>query len=299
MADYGRFLDPRTLARISRLEIRARFIVEGFIAGLHRSPYRGFSVEFAEHREYVPGDDVRHVDWKVFGRTDRFYVKQYEEETNLRATILLDTSESMQYGAGPLSKLGYAQTIAAALAFLILRQQDAAGLITFDSEIRRIVPPSSSQSHLAAVVEALEDAKPTRRTDLAGVLRAVAAQIRWKGLLILISDMFDDLDRIRAGLSELRHHRHDVLLFHVLDGDEISFPFERMTLFEGLEALPDALADPRALRAAYLEELLAFNESLRRVARQSRIDYALMDTRQPLDVPLSSFLASRAGRLRR
>ncbi|MBN1417697.1 MAG: DUF58 domain-containing protein [Planctomycetes bacterium] len=299
MADYGKFLDPRTLARISRLEIRARFVVEGFIAGLHRSPYRGFSVEFAEHREYAPGDDVRHVDWKVFGRTDRFYVKQYEEETNLRATILLDTSESMQYGAGPLPKLGYGQTIAAAIAFLILRQQDAAGLITFDSEIRRIVPPSSSQSHLAAIVEALEDVRPARRTDLAAVLRAVAAQIRWKGLLILISDMFDHLDRIRAGLSELRHHRHDVLLFHVLDGDELSFPFERMTLFEGLEEMPDALVDPRALRDAYLEELLAFNDGLRRVARQSRIDYALMDTRQPLDVPLSAFLASRAGRLRR
>ncbi len=297
--DLRQYLDPKVLAKLGRLELKARLIVEGFISGLHKSPYHGFSVEFAEHREYVPGDDTRHVDWKVFGRTDRFYIKQYEEETNLRSYILLDGSESMRYGAEETTKYRYGSYIAAALAHLILRQQDAVSLAVFDEDVRSFVPPSSSVNHLRNIVLELDRQETARKTDLGAILKSFADRIKRKGLIVIISDMFDSLEHIDRGLKHLRHKRHEVVLFHVLDHDELTFPFQRMTLFEGLEGFADLLADPRSLRKAYLEEIGRFQESLKKICRRSRVDYVLLDTSRRLDAALTAYLAARGGRSRR
>jgi len=295
-----RYLDPKVLAKLGRLELKAQMIVEGYISGLHRSPYHGFSVEFAEHREYVPGDDTRHVDWKVFGRTDRFYIKQYEEETNLKSYILLDGSESMRYsGEGGVSKYQYGTYVAASLSHLMLKQQDSVGLAIFDESLRSYVPPSSSQNHIHNIIQELDRQETARKTDVGLILRSFADRVKRKGLIIIISDMFDTLEHIQRGLKHLRHKRHDVILFHVLDHDELSFPFQRMTLFEGLEGLPEVLADPRALRAAYLEEIGKFQEELKKICRRGRIDYVLLDTSRRLDAVLTAYLAARSGRRRR
>ncbi|MHC4599068.1 MAG: DUF58 domain-containing protein [Planctomycetota bacterium] len=299
MNDYLKYLDPRTLNKIGRLELKARLIVEGFISGLHKSPYHGFSVEFAEHREYVPGDEIKHIDWKVFGRTDRFYVKQYEEETNLAATILLDTSESMAYTSPDVgvSKLEYASYVAASLAYLILQQQDAVALATFDAEINKFLPPSSHGSHLKNLLRAIEESAPARKTDVGIILHETAERMKKRGLVVLLSDLFDSSENLASGLQHLRHKKHEVILFHVLDRDEIRFPFQRMTLFEGLEALPKINVDPRALRKAYLEELNDFLGDVRKVCLQNGVDYVELHTDMLLDVALAEYLATRsAGR---
>jgi uncharacterized protein (DUF58 family) len=292
-----KFLDPKTLTKISRLDIIARLVVEGFVTGLHRSPYHGFSVEFAEHREYVPGDDIKHIDWKVFGRSDRYFIKQYEEETNLTATILVDGSESMRYGSSEdtPNKLDYACYIAASLAYLILRQRDSVGLVTFDQKIRRFIPPGSSPSHRNLVLDALTQIEPQERTGLGGVLHSMAERCRRKGLIILISDLFDDPSEILAGLRHFRHRRHEVIVFHVMDHAERTFPFEQMTKFKGLEGLGEILCDPGALRQAYLAEVESFVAELRHGCRADRVDYVPIDTQTPLDVALTSYLATRSG----
>ncbi|MCA8921383.1 MAG: DUF58 domain-containing protein [Planctomycetes bacterium] len=299
MAGEGgrRFLDPKTLTKISRLDIRARLVVEGFVTGLHRSPYHGFSVEFAEHREYVPGDDIKHIDWKVYARSDRYYIKQYEEETNLTATILLDGSESMKYQSDPElpSKLEYGCTVAASLLYLILRQRDAVGLVTFDEEIRKFIPPASSPSHRNLMLNALENVTPTKRTSLGPVLHTMADRVKRKGLVILISDLLDDPEKVISGLRHFRHRRHEVIVFHVMDVAERTFPFNAMTRFEGLEELGHVICDPGALRSAYLEELEQFMGEIQHGCRTDRIDYVPLDTSQPLDVALTSYLATRSG----
>jgi len=299
MASQGgrKYLDPKTLTKISRLDIRARLVVEGFVTGLHRSPYHGFSVEFAEHREYVPGDDIKHIDWKVYARSDRYYIKQYEEETNLTATILLDGSESMKYQSDPSlpSKLDYACTVAASLLYLILRQRDAVGLVTFDEEIRKFIPPASSPSHRNLMLNALENVTPNERTSLGPVLHTMADRVKRKGLVILISDLLDDPEKVISGLRHFRHRRHEVIVFHVLDHAERTFPFNSMTRFEGLEQLGHVICDPGALRSAYLEELESFMGEIQHGCRTDRIDYCPLDTSQPLDVALTSYLATRSG----
>jgi uncharacterized protein (DUF58 family) len=297
--DPRKYLDPKFLQKILRLEVKARLIVEGFISGLHRSPYHGFSVEFAEHREYVPGDDIRHIDWKVYGRSDRFYIKQYEEETNLKSYILLDASESMRYGGEGVTKYQYGTYVAAAIAYLLMRQQDAVGLGIFDRELRTYLPPASSQAHFFNMVRELDRQDTAKKTDIGGILGVFADRAKRKGLILIISDMFDALDRIERGLKQLRHKDHEVILFHVLDHDELSFPFQRMTLFEGLEEYPQLLVNPRSLRQAYLDELTAFRETLKRECRNTDIDYVGLDTSQKLDVALTAYLAARAGRMRR
>jgi len=296
--DPRQYLDPKILAKIARLEIKARLIVEGFISGMHRSPYHGFSVEFAEHREYVPGDDIRHIDWKVFGRSDRFYIKQYEEETNLSSYILMDASESMQYGSDGVSKYQYGSYIAAALAYLLMNQQDAVGLGVFDEDIRTFLPASASQTHFLNLIGELDRQESAQKTDLGSILSNFADRVKKKGLIVIISDMFDSFERIRRGLKYIRHKNHEIMLFHVLDEDEITFPFQRMTLFEGLEDYPELLADPPALRQAYLEEIESFQAELRRTCRNNRIDYVRIHTGEKLDVALTSYIAGRAGRLR-
>ena len=293
------FLDPKVLNKITRLDLKARHIVEGFVAGMHKSPYHGFSVEFAEHREYTPGDDIKHLDWKVYGRTDRLYIKEYELETNLRSHILLDCSESMEYGSGDTSKMELACLIAASMAHLILRQQDAVGIVTFDKEVRSFIPSHAGRGQMNAVLGTLAASQPGNRTDLATVFHSLAERFSRKGLVIVISDLFDDPERLLKSLQHFRHRRQDVIVFHVLDEYEVTFPFQRMTMFEGLEEYPKLLVDPRALRVAYLEEVEKFVSRIRRGCVQSSIDYAQITTDRPLDVELAKYLASRLALGRR
>jgi uncharacterized protein (DUF58 family) len=288
-----RYLDPYLLNKIAKLEIKARLVVEGFIAGLHKSPYHGFSVEFAQHREYVPGDDLKH--WKVWGRSDRLYVKEYEQETNLTAHILLDTSESMDYRSAELSKLEYACYMVSALSHLIVRQQDAVGLVLFDRTATKFIQPSTSPVHMKEVLTTLENVTPQKKTDMAAVLHDVAERIKKKGMVIIISDLFDDPKSILMGLQHFRHKKHDVIVLHTMDEYEMSFPFQRMTRFEGMEEYPDVLTDPRALRQAYKEEVQNFITTLRRGCLQQRVDYVPITTDQPVDVALSTYLATRLG----
>lgn len=295
MEDYRKYLDPKTLNKVGRLDLKARLIVEGYISGLHKSPYHGFSVEFAEHREYSPGDDIRHIDWKVFGRTDRYYIKQYEEETNLVAHLVLDVSESMDFGEDSVTKLNYGQMVAAALAYLITQQQDAAGLIMFDDAVRSNLPPRSHGSHLQAIFHTLGQTEPRKKTDVGRVLDEVAQTIQKRGLVVVISDLFDDPDRVLAGLRHLVHRRHDVIVFHVMDDAELTFPFERMTRFDGLEEQGDLVVNPRSLRDGYLKEVNDFRRKIERGCTANRIDYVLLNTSTSLDVALTSYLAKRAG----
>jgi uncharacterized protein (DUF58 family) len=291
--DYQKYLDPAVLARIARLDVRARLVVEGFVSGLHRSPFHGFSVEFAQHREYVPGDDLKHLDWKVFGKTDRFYVKEYEEETNLSAWILMDVSESMDYGSDAMTKFDYGATVAASLAFLMLQQQDAAGLVTFDDDVREIIKPGSQPSHLKLLTHQLAAAKPTGRSKIGTIFHDLAERVSRRGLVILISDLFVDPDELALGLQHFRHKRHEVVVFHVLDENELQFPFMDLTLFKGMEGYRDVFAEPRGLRDDYLAEMKAFLTHVKRTCRQHRIDYVPMTTNESLGVALSAYLAGR------
>ncbi len=290
-----RFFDPQLLARLEGLALRARRIVEGYISGMHRSPFHGFSIEFAEHREYAPGDDLRYLDWKVFGRTDKFYLKQFEDETNLICTLLLDTSESMAYqGPGAaMSKLQYAQCAAAALAYLVLQQQDAVGLATFDHEIRALVRPSSNPSHFQDVLHVMEEAVPQHKTAAGAVLHDLAERLKKRGIVVVLSDLFDHVDSLITGLKHFRHRRHEVIVFHVLDPAEMDFPFQQTTLFRGLEQLPEVLVEPQAIRKAYLRQFGDYLRRIRQGCRMHQIDYVLMRTDRPLDLVLSSYLTSR------
>ena len=294
MADAThKFLDPKVLNKITRLDLKARHIVEGFMGGMHKSPYHGFSVEFAEHREYAPGDDLKHLDWKVFGRTDRLYIKEYELETNLRSHILLDTSESMDYGSKDTTKLELAIHIAASMAYLVLRQQDSVGMVCFDKEVKSFIPTSSSMGHLRPILGTLASSTAQNKTDLGTVLNTLAERIQRRGLIILISDLFDRPEAILKSLQHFSHKRHDVIVFHVLDEYELTFPFERMTLFEGLEEYPKLLIDPRSLRKAYLEEVNKFCEEIRKGCVKQMVDYVRISTDQDLDVELTKYLAGR------
>ncbi len=294
------YLDPQVLGKIDKLEVRARMVVEGFISGMHKSPYKGFSVEFAQHREYVPGDDPRFIDWKIFGKTERFFIKEFEEETNLRAYLFVDQSESMDYGHdGGMSKFDYAATTAASLAYMMQQQADAVGLTLFDDEISTTVPTSNTRGNLANVFQSLQTASPTKKTKIGGVLQELAGKIRKRSLVMLFSDLFDDVEEVMRGLRALGQRGHEIIVFHVFDRDELEFPFERMTLFEGLEEMPELLADPSALRDAYLAEVDEFREKIRKGCHGQRVDYIKLDTGEPLDVALSSYLAARTARAKR
>jgi uncharacterized protein (DUF58 family) len=294
--DRQQYLDPLTLAKVRGLELRARLSVEGFLSGMHKSPYHGFSVEFAQHREYVPGDDIKHVDWKVFGRTERYFLKQYEQETNLVCWLLMDISESMRYGSGPLSKFDYAATVAASLAYLVLHQQDNIGLATFDDQVRTFLRPSSQPSHLKEVVKILNTGPQQEKTHLAPIFHELAERIARRGLIVILSDCFDDVPALQAGLQHLRYKRHEVIVFHVLDAAEMDFPFQEPTLFRGLEQYPELLTDPRSLRRGYLAEVETFVKDLKRGCRDLNIDYVPLRTDTNLGVALSSYLAHRLAR---
>ncbi len=290
-----RYLHPEAIARIARLELRARAVVEGVLSGLHKSPYKGQSVEFLQHREYARGDDLRRVDWKVWGRQDRLYVKEFEEETNLRVTLLVDGSASMNYASGPLGKYDYAATLAASLAWLALSHGDAVGCCVFDDKVRASVPSRTRRSHLSSVVEVLEAPRSGRPTAFLPVLRTLAETLPKRGLVIVISDLLGDRDGVFQGLQLLRKRGHDRVLLHVMDDDELDFPFDGPTRFEGLE-LPDAIAcNPRSLRAGYLEAVDAFLTDVRTRSAAARCDYSLVRTGEPVDAALVKFLSRRAS----
>jgi len=288
-------LHPEAIKRISRLDLRARHIVEGFLSGMHRSPYFGQSVEFLQHREYVTGDDLRHVDWKVWAKQDRLYVKQYEEDTNLRCTMLVDVSNSMIYGRGALNKYEYACTIAGSLAYLLLKQQDAVGCLAFDETVRTRVPTRSKRNHIHSIIESLNVTEPKDKTEMYSTLRAAAENLPRRGMIVLVSDLLVDVEGTIKGLKLLRQRGHDVLVFHVMDDDELDFPFAGPTRFEGLETLDHLNCNPRALREGYLEALNAFLEEIRRRCVRNTIDYALIRTSQPLDAALATYLSNRLG----
>ena len=292
-------MQPEAIKKISRLELRARHVVEGFLAGMHRSPYFGQSVEFLQHREYTPGDDPRFVDWKVWARQDRLYVKQFEEDTNLRATLLVDVSASMRYGRGPLDKYEYACTLAACLAYLILRQQDAVGCLAFDEQARSVVPQRTRRNHLDSVIQALDAASAANKTDVYEILRTAAETYPRRGLMVLVSDLLVEREGLFRGLRLLRSRGHDVLVFHVLDDDEIDFDFKGPTRFEGLESPLHLSCNPRALREGYLAALQAYLEEVRRGCAGNNSDYALLRTSQPLDAALASYLSHRLAVYRR
>lgn len=299
---YLRLLDPAAMSRVQRLELVARGLVEGFVSGRHRSPYRGFSVEFAEHREYAPGDDIGDLDWRVYGRSDRYYIKQYIEETNLRATILLDASGSMAYrgdmaamrGGRCLSKFEYAQYLAAALTHLLIGQQDAVGLVTFDTQVRRYLPSRSRPTHLRVLLEELNTTEPGGETSLAPIFHDVAERVHRRGLIIIISDLFDDPGPLLNALHHFRFRKHEVIVMHVMAEEELSFPFDRWSLFKDLEQLDHHLElDPRALRAAYLDEVRRHLAALEKGCGEMKIDYVPFSTRQDFDLALAGYLAHR------
>ncbi len=290
-----RFLEPAALARVRNLALVARGVVEGFITGLHASPYKGFSVEFAEHREYVPGDNIRHIDWRTLARTDRLYIKQYEEETNLRVQILLDTSGSMGYrSAAKITKLEYGSYLVAVLSYLMTRQQDAVGLTTFDTQVRLDMPARSSPRHFNEMMGRLEATQPGEMTDVGQTLHGLADRFKKRCLIVLISDLYDDPDAVIRALHHFRHKRHEVILFHVFDKAEIEFPFREVMAFHDLETGERLQVDPAYVRDDYLAQMNAFIDNYRRRCADSQIDYVMTDTSVPYDFMLSRYLAKRS-----
>lgn len=289
-----RFLRPEVTDRIKRLELTARRVVEGFLAGMHRSPYFGQSVEFRQHRQYAPGDEIRHVDWKVYARQDKLHIKQYEAETNLRLHLLVDRSGSMAYGDGETNKFDYSASLAACLGYLALRQQDATGLFTFDTKVRDILPAKSNRQQLTRMLQLLEGVGAEGRTDLPKVAKEVTQAIARRGLIVIVTDLLG-IDEWVDGLRVMRSRGHDVVLFHVLHDDELDFNFSGATRFEGLEQADFLNCNPRALREGYLEALNAFLDDTRKACGRLSIDYMLVRTSDPLDAVLAKFLAVRGS----
>jgi uncharacterized protein (DUF58 family) len=331
-SDYRKYLDPRTLAKISSLDLRARLIVEGLTSGQHRSPYQGISVEFAQHRQYVQGDDIRHVDWKVLGKTDKIYLKQYLEETNLHLICVVDASESMGFGTvsereresriedresrdansgDPLSSILYPQSsiptwtkydhataIAAALSYLTIQQQDSVGLAIFDQALSRYFKPSNSPGQWKLITQELQQVPRWNKTNTGKILDQLAEKLTHRSLIVILSDLFDDLEGLKKGLRHLRYKKHEMIVFQILDPAEIEFPFEDVTLFKGLEEAGQLLTEPRSLRDAYIEQLKTFTDDLQRICRGMQIDFQRMNSGEMLDVSLSKFLATRAASMK-
>jgi len=288
-----RYLDPDILQRIAPLDLAAREVVEGVRVGIHKSPLHGFSTEFAQHRQYVPGDNLRHLDWRVYGRTQRYYVKLYEAETNFTCYLLLDASSSMRYGSSKLSKLEYAKYMAASLAYLAVEQRDSAGLGVFDSALRRYVEPKGSMSVVRTIAQELEKVPGQERTDVAGILHEFARRIPRRGFVMLFSDLFDHVEEFLKGLEHLRFRGHNVTVFHTLDPYELSFPFQGTWKFKGLEMEPEIATQPKRVRQAYLQELRKFIRQIRTACERSHIDYCLVNTGKPIDAVLTGYLAGR------
>ncbi|MFP4105130.1 MAG: DUF58 domain-containing protein [Phycisphaerae bacterium] len=294
-----RHFEPEKIARLQNLSLLVRQAVEGFISGLHRSPHKGFSVEFSEHREYVPGDDIKHLDWVSWARTDRYYIKQYEQETNLRAQILLDLSRSMDYRqSGPMTKFQYAAFLSACLSYLMCRQQDVVGLVGFDRDVRINIPPASSAAHLDRIFRHLEMAQPGRQTAIAPTFHKLASMIARRGLVVIISDLYDDPDEVIRALQHFVYKKHQVIIFHLMDPAEIEFPFQKITSFVDMETKQRLQVDPRTVRAAYRKEVQAFIDRYRRECSDRNIEYVLCRTDVPYERMLLDYLTRRkaAGR---
>jgi uncharacterized protein (DUF58 family) len=292
--DYRTYLLPQVVARLSSMELRAHLVVEGFIAGLHRSPYHGFSVEFAEHRPYMPGDEIRHLDWKIYGRTDRFYIKQYEEETNLKAYLIVDSSSSMGYASpGHLPKVQYAAYLAASLAYMMIKQQDAVGLALFDEAINTFLPPHATKAYLKQILVALDRIRAGNGTVAGRSLHLVAERIKRRGLVIILSDLFDNPDEIIAALKHFRHKKNEVIVMHVLDPLERTFAFSNDATFRDMETREQMVTRPWFIQQSYREAMEAFVERYKRECREHHIDYVLLDTQTPFDVALLQYLNKR------
>jgi uncharacterized protein (DUF58 family) len=285
--------DPKVLAGVKSLYLRSRFVVDGVMVGIHASRAKGVSSEFEEHRGYVPGDDTRHIDWKAFAKFDRYFIKEYHETTNLKAYIVMDSSSSMGYASDGVSKFDYGSTLAVSLAYLMLKQQDAVGLITFSEKIETMLPPRGAHDHLFSILKVLEDTKPRGKTSAASVLQDLAASVKKRGLIILISDLLDDPEAVTRGLKQIRARGSEVIIFHLLDHEELQFPFAEPSLFQDMEDDLSLLADPQSIRKAYLEKLQALIDEYRQACVSHRIDYSLFDTSVALDRALVKYLTWR------
>jgi uncharacterized protein (DUF58 family) len=290
----NRYLDPGGLARVGRMELTARQAVEGFLTGRHRSPYHGFSVEYLDHRAYTPGDELRTLDWRILARNDKYFVRLFEDETNLRAYILLDCSNSMNFRSGEVSKLEYGSYLAAALTYLLLKQNDAVGLTLFDTDVRQHLPAKARPTQFRRVLDLLEKAQPGEETNVGAVLHRVAERIKRRGLVIVISDLIDNEAAIAHGLQHFRHDHHEVLVFHIMDDAELTFPFDRLTRFKDMEGAGRLTANPKSLRASYLARINAFTDRVKKDCLERRISYNLANTNQPYDVFLAACLDKRS-----
>lgn len=295
-----KYLRPEVVSKLSNMELRARLVVEGFITGLHKSPYHGFSVEFAEHRQYMPGDEIRRIDWRVYGKTDRFYVKQFEEETNLKSYIVMDTSASMRFASEQpkskeqrISKMEYASFVAASLSYLMVQQRDAVGLTLFDSAVRTTIPPHATKQHLRRILVELEKITPSERTNSAAALHQLAERITRRGLVIVLSDLFDEPDEVMAALKHFRHNNHEVIVMHILDPLERSFAFGNDAVFKDMETGEMLTTQPYHLQQAYQQAMNTFMERYKRECRENTIDYLLLDTSTSFDVALLHYLNKR------
>lgn len=290
----SRFLDPELLASLSNLEIKARTVVEGMIEGQHKSPFKGFNVEFSEYRQYVPGDPLKDIDWKVYGRTDKFYIKEHEQETNLSGYMILDTSRSMAYkGAGSMSKLDYASTLAASLSYLMLKQQDSVGLLTFADGIEKIIRPRTGVAHLTSICNELDHINASHKTNIGESLDVVGQTMKKRGIFVMFSDLMDNSEVIINKLRQLKSRRHEIVLYHVLDREELTFPFDEMTIFKDLEDNSEVTTDAFSLRNEYLKRIRNMINTFRSALRKSGIDYLLADTSMPLEANIRSFFTRR------
>jgi uncharacterized protein (DUF58 family) len=290
----NRYFDPEGLARVGNMELVARQVVEGFLTGRHRSPYHGFSVEYLDHRAYTPGDEIRSLDWKILARTDKYYVKLFQDETNLRAYILLDCSRSMTFQSGKMSKLDWASYLAAALAYLMLHQNDAVGLVVFDREPREYLSPRARPTQFRRILDVLDQPPVGGDTDVGTMLHQLAERIKRRGLVILISDLIDDQAKIANGLQHFRHNNHEVVVFHVMDEAELTLPYDRLTRFKDMEGVGRVVANPKSLRARYLTRINAFIDGLKAACFERGISYNLANTKEPYDHFLAAYLEKRA-----
>lgn len=290
--------DPITLSKIANMELRARLVIDGVLSGIHKSPYKGSSIEFLEHKEYSPGNEIKHIDWKVHARTDKYYIKQFEEETNLKCYIFLDTSGSMGYKSTGISKFEYATTLAASLAYLLLKQSDMAGLISFSDKVQQFIPPRSRLTHLHILLNALTKLKTAGKSNISNVLKEFIEKIGRRSLIIIISDFFDDTEKIIHQLKCFQFKKNEVILFHILDPYELTFPFETITFFESMEDDRRILAEPKSIKDLYISEINRFIEQFKQVCFENQIDYWLIDSSTPLDQALIKFLTRRESTLR-
>lgn len=294
MQDSLKYLQPAVVAQLANMELRARLVVEGFITGLHKSPYHGFSVEFIEHRQYMPGDEIKHIDWKAYGKTDRFYIKQFEEETNLKSYLIVDASRSMDYASkGNIKKFEYASYVAAALSYLMIEQRDAVGLTLFDEGVRVSLPPRATRSYLKELLKELESARPANKTGTASALHLIAEQMKRRGLVIVLSDLFDKPESVMTALKHFRHKGNEVVVMQVLDPLERSFAFGSDAIFKDLETQEELMTQPWHIQKAYQQSMREFLDFYKRQCRDNNIDFVLLDTSTPFDKALFEYLNKR------